>query len=113
MKSSWLVGAAGTTLLISTASAHPSAANVAEELKGKLCTTRSGSYLHFAADGHYGYDGLWRDGGHYAITRDAVTITLKNGLQRAYAIAMRDGVLYMDRVALSCEPFVEQVAEAQ
>lgn len=113
MKSAWLGGAASATLLISTAFAHPSAANVAEELNGKLCTTRSGSYLHFAADGHYAYDGLWRDGGHYVITRDAITITLKNGLQRSYAIAIKDGVLYMDKTALSCEPAVEQVADAQ
>lgn len=113
MKLTWLAGAASATLLVSTALAHPSAANVAEELRGKLCTTRSGSYLHFAADGHYGYDGLWRDGGHYAITRDSVTITLKNGLQRSYAISMIDGILYMDRIALSCETTVEQVAEAQ
>lgn len=113
MKSTWLGGAAGAILLISTAFAHPSAANIAEELKGKLCTTRSGNYLHFAADGHYAYDGLWRDGGHYLITRDAVTISLKNGLQRSYAISVRDGVLYMDRTVLSCEVSDEQVAAAQ
>jgi hypothetical protein len=118
MKRTWLAGAAGAAMLVSTALAHPtsssaSADNIAEELKGKLCTTRSGSYLFFATDGHYEYDGLWRGGGHYLITRDSVSIRLDNGLQRSFAISRRDGVIYMDQRALSCEAFSAQAAGAQ
>lgn len=118
MKRTWLAGAAGAAMLVSTALAHPSATsdalvNVAEDLKGKLCTTRSGTYLHFASDGHYGYDGLWRNAGHYVITREAVTIRLDNGLERSYPIRMQDGILYMGRVALNCEEYVAQVADVQ
>lgn len=111
MKRTWLAAAAGAGMLGGTALAHPVIENVANELKGKLCTTRTGSYLHFAEDGNYAYDGLWRDGGHYVITRNAVIITLNNGLQRSYPISRRDGVLYIGQIALACEAFLAQAAD--
>jgi hypothetical protein len=75
---------------------------ITRALKGKVCTSRVGATFAFAKDGHYSYDGLWTDHGHYSIHDGAVTILLDSGLERDFVISRRGGVLYMEETAVSC-----------
>lgn len=73
-------------------------------LKGMICTTKAGARFTFTGDGHYGYEGFWKNGGHYSIARGAVIVTFDSGLERSFAISRRGDVLYMENTALVCGP---------
>jgi hypothetical protein len=88
------------------------AASVAAALKGKICTTQGGATFTFTKDGHYAYDGMWTDSGHYSVHDGAVTILLDSGLGRDFAISRRDGVLYMERTAVRCTAPGEPLSQA-
>ena len=75
---------------------------ITRALKGKVCKSRVGATFAFTKDGHYDYDGLWTDHGHYSIHNGAVTILLNSGLERDFAISRRGGILYMEETAISC-----------
>jgi len=75
---------------------------ITRALKGKVCTSRVGATFAFGKDGHYSYDGLWTDHGHYSIHDGAVTILLDSGLEKDFAISKRDGILFMEETAVSC-----------
>lgn len=101
----------GFSLTIATSAgqtqAHPagnslSAGEVALAIKGKICTTKAGAKFSFSMDGSYIYDGLWQNSGSYTIDSGTITVTFDSGLRRAFAIAIRDGVYYMEQTALSC-----------
>jgi hypothetical protein len=94
-------------LVIAPASAHPSEGQVQAEkiisaLKGKVCTTKGGATFTFRNDGHYAYDGMWTDSGHYSVRDGAVTILLDSGLEKEFAVSRRDGVLYLEQTAVRC-----------
>jgi hypothetical protein len=104
-----LMGMAAAAVVASTALAQvepagaPVRANeITRALKGKVCTSRVGATFAFGKDGHYSYDGLWTDHGHYSIHDGAVTILLDSGLERDFAISKRDGILFMEETAVSC-----------
>lgn len=78
------------------------AKEITHALRGKVCTSRVGATFAFTKDGHYDYDGLWTDHGHYHIRHGAVTITLDSGLEKNFAVSRRGGVLYMEETAVSC-----------
>lgn len=78
------------------------ASEITRALKGKVCTSRVGATFAFGTDGHYAYDGLWTDHGHYRIHDGAVTIMLDSGLEKSFAISRRNGVLFMEDTAVSC-----------
>jgi hypothetical protein len=73
-----------------------------DEIIGRICTTKGGATFTFTSDGHYAYDGMWTDTGHYSARAGAVTILLDSGLERDFAISRRNGVLYMERTAVRC-----------
>jgi hypothetical protein len=77
---------------------------ISDALKGMICTTKAGARFTFSGDGHYGYEGFWKNGGHYAIARGAVIVTFDSGLERSYAISRRGDVLYMENTAIVCGP---------
>ncbi len=79
-----------------------SADEIERSLKGKICTTRTGATFSFSDDGHYVYDGLWRNGGHYMIKAGGVLVAFDSGLQRMFSISLRDGALYIEKTAMSC-----------
>jgi hypothetical protein len=79
---------------------------ITRALKGKVCTSRVGATFAFAKDGHYSYDGLWTDHGHYSIHDGAVTILLDSGLEKDFAISRRGGVLHMEETAVSCAAII-------
>jgi len=79
-------------------------AGVEGTLVGKVCTTAGGATFTFARDGHYAYDGMWTDTGHYTLHEGAVTILLDSGLERDFAVSRRDGVLYLEQTAVRCAP---------
>lgn len=102
-----LLGTVALTLAIPPVAARPEgdamrASDVARALKGKVCTTRGGATFAFGKDGHYAYDGMWTDHGHYSVHNGAVTVLLDSGLERDFAISRRDGVLYLEETAVSC-----------
>jgi hypothetical protein len=78
------------------------AREITRALRGKVCTSRVGATFTVAKDGHYAYDGLWTDHGHYSIHDGAVTVLLDSGLERDFAISRRGGILYMEETAVSC-----------
>lgn len=78
------------------------AEEIAQALRGKVCTTRVGASFTFGAEGQYAYDGLWKNGGQYVIGEGIVTITLDSGLERSFAISRHDDVFYMEQTALRC-----------
>ncbi|MCG7392954.1 hypothetical protein MHY87_08565 [Microvirga sp. ACRRW] len=78
------------------------APEITRTLKGKVCTSRVGATFAFGQDGHYAYDGLWTDHGHYRIHDGTVTIMLDSGLEKSFAISRRNGVLFMEDTAVSC-----------
>jgi hypothetical protein len=71
-------------------------------LAGKVCTSRVGATFGFGRDGHYTYDGLWRDHGHYSVHDGGVTILLDSGLEKDFLVSRRGGVLYMEETAVAC-----------
>lgn len=92
---------------LAQAAAHsPSAAISADEvsrmLGGKTCTTKVGAKFMFGPDGQYAYEGLWKNGGRYAVSAGMVTVTLDNGLERSFAISRKGDTFYMEQTALSC-----------
>jgi hypothetical protein len=78
------------------------AAEIAGALKGKVCTTKGGATFTFTRDGHYAYDGMWTDSGHYSVHDGAVTVLLGSGLERDFAVSRRDGILYLEQTAIRC-----------
>jgi hypothetical protein len=76
---------------------------VTQALTGKVCTTNGKAKFTFKKDGHYVYDGMWTDKGHYSTKEGAVTILLDSGLERDFKISVRSGVLYMEDTAILCE----------
>lgn len=87
--------------------AHPpvssfGAAEIAQALRGKICTSRIGAKFTFARDGHYAYDGLWISSGHYSVHDGGVSVLFDSGLQRDFAISRREGVLRMEETVLTC-----------
>jgi len=110
MRTSFSASKVVTTILISfcaTTPAHPEsgsmpATEIAHALKGKVCTSRVGATFVFQKDGHYSYDGLWTDHGHYRIQGGMVTILLDSGLEKNFAISRRNGTLFMEDTAVSC-----------
>lgn len=102
------IGALAVMLVIDAPAQAQSASNpvsadeITRALKGKVCTSRVGATFAFTSDGHYDYDGLWTDHGHYSIHNGAVTILLDSGLERDFAISRRGGILYMEETAISC-----------
>jgi hypothetical protein len=102
-------GVAGITLALAAAPAlaHPvnaptKADGLARAFQGKICTTKGGAKFMFGADGLYSYDGLWTNAGRYSVRGDVITVTLDNGLERDFAVSRKDGVLYVERSAVSC-----------
>ena len=79
-----------------------SADEITRAVVGKTCTTKVGAKFTFTDDGHYAYDGLWSNQGHYLVNDGAVTILLDSGLEREFAISRKDNVFYMEETALSC-----------
>jgi hypothetical protein len=103
------VGGLAMVLISAAAPAQPAsgsgplAANeITHTLRGKVCTSRVGATFAFTKDGHYAYDGLWTDHGHYSIQDGAVTILLDSGIEKYFAISRRGGILYMEDTAVSC-----------
>lgn len=96
-----LTGAA-TSVQAHSAGGSIRASEITRVLKGKVCTSRAGATFAFGKDGHYAYDGLWTDHGHYRIHDGAVTIMLDSGLEKSFAISRRNGVLFMEDTAVAC-----------
>ncbi|WP_187640397.1 hypothetical protein [Bosea sp. F3-2] len=97
----------GWVFLISPAHAHPkvsrpSSFDVSSAIKGKTCRTKAGATFAFATNGRYTYDGLWQNTGRYTIRDHAVIVTFDSGLERAFALSVRDGVLYLEDTAVWC-----------
>jgi hypothetical protein len=104
-----LMGMAAVAVVASTTQAEvrPTgdpirAIEITRALKGKVCKSRVGATFAFGKDGHYSYNGLWTDHGHYSIHDGAVTILLDSGLERDFAISRRKGILFMEGTAVSC-----------
>lgn len=103
------VGIATLATAMTQAQAHsPGGAMASEEisgaLKGMVCTSHAGARFTFTGDGHYAYDGLWKNGGHYSISRGAVTVSFDSGLERSFSISRRGDILYMENTAVVCGP---------
>lgn len=79
-----------------------SAQEIAQALRGRVCTSKMGATFAFGLDGRYTYDGLWKRGGAYVIGDGIVTITFDIGLVRAFAISRHGDVFYMEETALRC-----------
>lgn len=79
------------------------AAEIAQAFEGKTCTTAKGARFTFTRDGHYAYDGLWTNAGHYAVRNGAIDVTLDSGLGRSFTISKKGSVIYMEQTALACE----------
>jgi hypothetical protein len=79
------------------------AGELARVIRGKICVTRGGAKFKFTNNWHYAYDGLWTSEGHYSIQDGVVTVLLDSGLERGFSISLKDGVLYMEQTAISCE----------
>ncbi|MBM6595403.1 hypothetical protein [Microvirga pudoricolor] len=94
--------AAITSVQAQSAGGSIRASEITRALKGKVCTSRVGATFEFGKDGHYAYDGLWTDHGHYRIHDGAVTIMLDSGLEKDFAISRRNGILFMEDTAVSC-----------
>jgi len=88
--------------LAQSASVSISADEITRAVVGKVCTTKAGATFTFSRDGHYAYNGLWENGGHYRVHDDAVTILLDSGLEREFAVSRKEDVLYLEETALSC-----------
>ena len=111
-----LIGAGAVVVTIAQAQAPTQSANVSagaggvaisageitRAVVGKTCTTKAGAKFTFTDDGHYAYDGLWTNQGHYAVNDGAVTVLFDSGLEREFAISRKENVFYMEETALSC-----------
>lgn len=84
-------------------SASISADDITRMLGGKICTTKVGAKFMFGPDGQYAYEGLWKNGGRYAVSAGVVTVTLDNGLERSFTISRKGDLFYMEQTALSCQ----------
>ena len=103
------VGAATLAVAIAQALAQApgglmGAADITAALKGMICTTKAGARFTFTDDGHYAYDGLWTNSGHYSVGNGAIIVELDNGLGRSFAISRKGDVFYMEQTAISCVP---------
>lgn len=104
--------AAGATAIVMAMSAEQPLAHresvavgveeIMRALRGKICTTRAGATFTFGADGRYGYDGLWKNGGRYVIGHGTLIVILDSGLERSFAISRHGNVFYMEETALYC-----------
>lgn len=79
-----------------------SATEIAQAIRGKICTTPSGARFSFGRNGEYVYDGLWKSDGHYAIHPDVITITLHSGLERSFVVSSRTGTLFFENTSVTC-----------
>ena len=79
-----------------------SADEIARVVVGKTCTTKAGAKFTFTEDGHYAYDGLWTNQGHYSVNDGSLTVLLDSGLEREFAVSRQENVFYMEETALSC-----------
>ena len=79
-----------------------SAARIAQAVKGRTCTTKSGTIFTFSRDGEYAYDGLWKSAGRYEIRPGSITVTFDSGLQRSFAVSLRSGALRLEGARLLC-----------
>ena len=61
-----------------------------------------GATFTFSHNGHYAYDGMWTDHGHYSARLGAVTVLLDSGLERDFVDSKRNGVLYLEQTAVRC-----------
>jgi hypothetical protein len=75
---------------------------ILSSIKGRVCVTKGGARFTFTRSGHYAYDGMWTDKGHYSVHDGAVTILLDSGLERDFAVSRRDGILYLEQTAVHC-----------
>lgn len=111
MRSTMIAGIAAVALAVSTttclADGPAVAANadeIAQALRGKICTTTVGAKFAFGLDGRYLYDGLWRNGGAYVIGHGVVTVTSDSGLERSFAMSRHGDALYIEETRLHCRP---------
>jgi len=81
---------------------RPSPEEIAQAVRGKLCTTHAGARFAFGVDGSFAYDGLWQSSGSYIVTQNSVVVTFDSGLRRSFAISKRDGSLYMEQTRVTC-----------
>lgn len=112
MRGSVLAGVAGATAIVLAISAQQcladapavaaNAKEIAEALRGKICTTRVGAKFAFGLEGLYVYEGLWKQRGAYAIGDGAVTVTLDSGLERSFAISRHGSAYYIEQTQLNC-----------
>lgn len=103
------VGIATLAIAMTQSQAHSPGGAMGSEaitgaLKGMICTSHAGARFTFAGDGHYAYDGLWKNGGHYSISHGAVTVSFDSGLEKSYSISRQGDVLYMENTAVVCGP---------
>ena len=92
----------GTQTLADAPAVTASAEEIAQVLRGKVCTTRAGATFTFGPDGRYAYDGLWQNGGEYVIADGIVTVTFDSGLRRSFAISRHGNVFFMEETRLYC-----------
>ena len=78
------------------------ATEIAQAVRGRICTTPSGAKFSFGKSGEYTYDGLWRSDGHYKIHPGVITIILHSGLERSFAISSRAGTLLFESTSVTC-----------
>lgn len=111
MKSATIAGIACVGAVVLAFSAQPlangpavtaTAEEIAQALRGKICTSRVGATFAFGLEGRYTYDGLWQNGGQYTIGDGVVTVTFDSGLRRSFAISWHDNIIYMEQTALRC-----------
>ena len=79
-----------------------SADEITRAFVGKTCVTRTGATFTFTNDGHYGYDGLWTNSGHYSVHDGGITVILDSGLERSFAISKKGEVFFIEETPLSC-----------
>lgn len=84
-------------------SVSPDARTLAFMLAGKVCVTPAGASFSFSSDGHYAYSGLWTSHGHYSVQAGVIFVMLDHGLGRRFDVVVKDGVLYMNNIALLCQ----------
>ena len=87
---------------ISVAGLVIGADEITRAVVGKTCTTKAGAKFTFTEDGHYAYDGLWTNQGHYTVNDGSLTVLLDSGLEREFAVSRQENIFYMEETALSC-----------
>lgn len=78
------------------------AAEISDIVRGKICVTGQGAKFTFTQDGHYAYDGLWKNSGHYSVGDGAIVVELDSGLERSFAVFRRRDGVYMENTAITC-----------